>query len=311
MAIAAPDYRPAHAAPRVRPNYCSIDTKCNGSRGFVKPLAWLTRGESVIPMHINLPDRETAMRTDRMLKMWSRFVLRLALAIMVGWSGFLALATVPAQAVDAHTGVFAPASAGGFWYTVRKGDTLSAISARFDVSIAGIMRANNLRNARAIYAGQKLYLPQEPDSPDRAGAAPAAAQAAANAPAARTRGKAIYVSLSKQRMWVYENGKLLWTFLVSTGTPDRATKAGTFRIKSKIDEAWSNVWQLRMPNWLGIYDVGRIENGIHAMPMTKNGRPVRWRVGTPGSFGCVVLNTKDAATLYNWATIGTLVVIRY
>ncbi len=253
------------------------------------------------------------MPRNRLLPMlWTRFVSRLVLTAVVGLSSFAALATVPAQAVDAPVSAFAPASAGGFWYTVRKGDTLSGISARFDVSIAGIMRANNLSNARAIYAGQRLYLPKEPDSPGRAGASAAAAPStAAGAPAARTRGKAIYVSLSRQRMWVYENGTLLWTFLVSTGTPDRATKAGTFRIKSKMDEAWSNVWQLRMPNWLGIYDVGRIENGIHAMPMTKNGRPVRWRVGAPGSFGCVVLNTKDAVTLYNWATIGTLVVIRY
>ncbi len=259
-------------------------------------------------MDANRPGTGYVMFRDHLFKVLSRAGLRLVLALVVGWAGFAALAAAPAQAVDAQAGVFAPVSAGGFWYTVRSGDTLSGISARFDVSIAGIMRANNLRNARAIYAGQKLYLPKEPDSPGRASTT---AAAAANAPAVKTRGKAIYVSLSKQRMWVYENGKLLWTFLVSTGTPDRATKAGTFRIKSKIDEAWSNVWQLRMPNWLGIYDVGRIENGIHAMPMTKNGRPVRWRVGTPGSFGCVVLNTKDAATLYNWATIGTLVVIRY
>lgn len=252
------------------------------------------------------------MLKDYLLTVWFRCASRLLLAAVVASSSFAVLAVVPAQALDAQAGAFAPARAGGFWYTVRSGDTLSGISARFDVSIAGIMRANNLSNARMIYTGQKLYLPKEPDSPGRAGAAAAAPQsAAASAPAARTRGKAIYVSLSKQRMWVYENGRLLWTFLVSTGTPDRATKAGTFRIKSKIDEAWSNVWQLRMPNWLGIYDVGRVENGIHAMPMTRNGRPVRWQVGMPGSFGCVVLNTKDAATLYNWATIGTLVVIRY
>lgn len=252
------------------------------------------------------------MLKDYLLTVWFRCASRLLLAAVVASSSFAVLAVVPAQALDAQAGAFAPAGAGGFWYTVRSGDTLSGISARFDVSIAGIMRANNLSNARMIYTGQKLYLPKEPDSPGRAGAAAAVPQsAAASAPAARKRGKAIYVSLSKQRMWVYENGRLLWTFLVSTGTPDRATKAGTFRIKSKIDEAWSNVWQLRMPNWLGIYDVGRVENGIHAMPMTRNGRPVRWQVGTPGSFGCVVLNTKDAATLYNWATIGTLVVIRY
>ncbi|MCS7060472.1 MAG: L,D-transpeptidase family protein [Anaerolineae bacterium] len=224
---------------------------------------------------------------------------------MIIGSGFVAWAA-PAHAEN-RPALFAPVGAGGVWYTVRSGDTLSGISARFDVSVAGIMRANNLRNARLIYAGQKLYLPKEPNSSARS----VPTQAGDSAPKIKTRGKAIYVSLSKQRMWVYQDGQLLWSFLVSTGRPDRATKAGVFRIKSKMNEAWSNVWQLRMPRWLGIYDVGRIENGIHAMPMTKNGRPVRWQLGKPGSFGCVVLASKDAATLYEWAEIGTLVVIRY
>lgn len=149
-----------------------------------------------------------------------------------------------------------------------------------------------------------------------AGAVPARAEAPAASPApespyAAARGKAIYVSLGKQKMWVYDNGKLVYQFPVSTGIPERATKAGTFRVKTKLAEAWSNVWQLRMPYWMGIYDVGRVENGIHAMPMRKNGRLVRWALGYPGSFGCVVLSSKDAATLYKWAPLGTLVVIRY
>ena len=233
-----------------------------------------------------------------------RVVSRFVLVVVAMLGAFAVVAVGPAQATRVGAVAGAPPESGGFCYTVHKGDTLSGISARFDVSVAGIVRANKLRNARTIYVGQDLYLPQEADSPSRA-------STAVNAPAVKTRGKAVYVSLGKQRMWVYQNGKLLWTFLVSTGRPDRATKAGTFRIKTKMDEAWSNVWQLRMPNWLGIYDVGRVENGIHAMPFSKNGRAVRWRVGAPGSFGCVVLTAKDAQTLYDWAEIGTLVVIRY
>ncbi len=65
-------------------------------------------------------------------------------------------------------------------------------------------------------------------------------------------GKVIYVSLSKQRVYAYQNGRLKYTFVVGTGLPTRATKPGNFRIKTKIREAWSNVWQLRMPYWMGI-----------------------------------------------------------
>jgi lipoprotein-anchoring transpeptidase ErfK/SrfK len=122
----------------------------------------------------------------------------------------------------------------------------------------------------------------------------------------------IYISLSKQRMWVYEDGDQVFDFVISSGLPERATKPGTFRVQSKIPEAWSNIWQLRMPYWMGIYNVGRVENGIHALPI--NTRGVRlWAglLGRPASFGCIILNTKDAVTLYDWADLGTLVVIRY
>lgn len=124
------------------------------------------------------------------------------------------------------------------------------------------------------------------------------------------RGREIFVSISRQRLWAYEDGAVVMTFLISSGEPKRGTRQGNFRVQSKIPEAWSSVWQLRMPYWMGIYNVGPIENGIHAMPMRKNGALVRWPVGYPASFGCVVANTSDAAALYRWAPLGTPVYIR-
>ena len=146
-------------------------------------------------------------------------------------------------------------------------------------------------------------------------AAPARPARAASAPElagpVSAPGKVIYISIAKQHMWVYENGKQVYSYVVSTGLPNRATKAGVFRVQSKIPEAWSNIWQLRMPSWLGIYNVGNVENGIHALPINKRGVKL-WAglLGRPASFGCIILNTKDATTLYNWADIGTLVIIR-
>lgn len=43
-------------------------------------------------------------------------------------------------------------------YTVRKGDTLSSIAARYDVSTANLVAWNNLKDASAIQAGQVLKL---------------------------------------------------------------------------------------------------------------------------------------------------------
>jgi lipoprotein-anchoring transpeptidase ErfK/SrfK len=124
-------------------------------------------------------------------------------------------------------------------------------------------------------------------------------------------GQVIYISLSKQHMWVYQDGQQVFSFVISSGIPTRATKPGNFRVQDKIPNAWSNVWQLSMPNWLGIYNVGRVENGIHALPITKRGVRI-WGgiLGHPASFGCIILNTPDAVKLYDWAQVGALVIIR-
>ena len=46
------------------------------------------------------------------------------------------------------------------YHVVQYGETLSAISQRYGVSIRRIVQANGLRNANAIYAGQQLKIPQ-------------------------------------------------------------------------------------------------------------------------------------------------------
>ncbi len=45
------------------------------------------------------------------------------------------------------------------FYTIQRGDTLSAIAASFGVTVADIVAANGLPNADAIQAGQKLAIP--------------------------------------------------------------------------------------------------------------------------------------------------------
>jgi len=199
-------------------------------------------------------------------------------------------------------------------YVVRRGDTLSAIALRYDTSVAAIMRANGIRSARTIWVGQRLVIPSGSVA---APAAPVAGDASAQAAAGLrpsvvpARGKAVFVSIRHQRMYVYNNGRLVYRWAVSTGLPGRNTARGDFRIQSKYAEAWSTAWQLRMPYWLGIYDVGTYENGIHALPINRRGQKL-WGglLGSPASFGCVILSTENAATLYRWAPVGTPVIIR-
>jgi lipoprotein-anchoring transpeptidase ErfK/SrfK len=110
---------------------------------------------------------------------------------------------------------------------------------------------------------------------------------------------------------MYENGVLLREMVVSTGRAGQATITGNFRVKTKLERPFSHLWNMWLPKWLGIYDVGRYENGFHAVPVTPEGQ-VLWRenLGTPVSYGCVVTSEADAEILYNWAEIGTLFIIR-
>ena len=182
----------------------------------------------------------------------------------------------------------------GRTYTVRRGDTLSGIASRHGTTVAAIMQANGLRSS-IIYAGQRLAIPGATSS-----------GAAGQSGAASGSGKRIVVDLSAQRMYVYQNGQLLWNWVVSTGRPGQATAVGHYKVLNKIPNAYAYTWNLQMPYWLGIYWAGRLQNGIHALPIQANGQRL-WAgyLGQRVSFGCIILGTQNAKTLYNWARVGT------
>ena len=185
-------------------------------------------------------------------------------------------------------------------YTVQRGDYLSTIARRFGTTTAQLAAANNLSNPSLIYAGQVLVIPGAAGSLPAPGPAPAGT------------GQRIMVDLSEQRMYVYQDGGLIWNWVISTGEPGRDTVPGHFSVLNKIPNAYAATWDLWMPNWLGIYWAGYLQNGIHALPILSSGQRL-WDgyLGTRVSFGCVILGIADAQTLYDWAVVGTPVDIQY
>ncbi len=131
------------------------------------------------------------------------------------------------------------------------------------------------------------------------------------APPAYGGSKYILVDISEQHMYVYEGDVLIYSWVASTGM-NNATRVGTFAVQSKIPNAWGSTWSIWMPNWLGIYWAGGLENGIHALPILPNGATL-WAglLGRPISYGCVVLGTYESQLLYDWAEIGTPVEIQW
>jgi lipoprotein-anchoring transpeptidase ErfK/SrfK len=132
-----------------------------------------------------------------------------------------------------------------------------------------------------------------------------------DAPSTYNGSKYILVDISEQHMYVYDGDTLLYSFIASTGMGN-STRVGTFSVLNKIPNAYGATWNIWMPNWLGIYWSGSLQNGIHALPILSNGATL-WAgyLGTPISYGCIVLNTYDAQVLYDWADIGTPVEIRW
>jgi len=182
-------------------------------------------------------------------------------------------------------------------HVVAPGETLASLSRQYGVTVNALMQVNNIGNASVLYAGQTLTIPDS---------------GALSAPAGATGGvgKRIHVDLSEQRTYVFQNGQLVWTFVVSTGLPGQDTWTGTFHVQNKLPEAYASTWNLRMPHWLGIYWAGSLQNGFHALPILANGQRL-WAgvLGSPVSYGCIVLGVEDAERLYNWAEVGTEVTI--
>jgi LysM repeat protein len=183
-------------------------------------------------------------------------------------------------------------------YVVRSGDTLSQIAHAYGVTVMAIAAANGIDNPSRLTAGQRLTIP--------AGAQAPAAQAAPQGDLKMT------VSISEQRCRVYQDEQLLYNWPCSTGRAGSGTKAGTFYVQSKYHDAWGSRWGFWMPYWLGIYWAGGSENGIHGLPYQTGGYPI-WAnsVGTPVTYGCVLLGAYESATLWEMAYIGMPVVISY
>jgi lipoprotein-anchoring transpeptidase ErfK/SrfK len=149
-----------------------------------------------------------------------------------------------------------------------------------------------------------------------------------SAPAAPiSTGKVIYVNLTTQHLYAYEDGALVNDFLITSGRPELMTPTGTFTVLDKGQNlTFYSPWPPSSPYYYSPefvpYALRLTTTGIyiHAAPWREAGDfgpgtqyPHTLPDGTQstGSHGCINTTTAEGAWYYNWAPIGMPVVIGY
>ncbi len=182
-------------------------------------------------------------------------------------------------------------------HVVRSGETLSSIAFDYGMPYPWIQAANP-GAGDALFVGDRLRIP----SVD------------ALLPLPVIENKRIIVSLTGQKVQVYENGQLKWDWRASTGIASSPTSPGVFQVQTHEELAYAGVWDLYMPWFMGIYRVApgqEFMNGFHGFP-SRDRKQFLWErnLGGPITYGCILISTTNAKLLYDWTEVGVVVEIR-
>ncbi len=183
-------------------------------------------------------------------------------------------------------------------YTVRGGQTLAAIAEEVGIPYPYIEAENPGMNTDALSVGQAIQLPARD----------------VLIPLDPIPSKRIVVSRSQQHLWAYENGQVVFDWVISTGLPSSPTALGVFQVQTHELNAYAQQWNLYMPHFMGFYHPGPnmdLINGFHGFP-TRGGGYLLWSgdLGHPVTYGCVLLSLENAESLYNWAEDGVIVEVQ-
>jgi LysM repeat protein len=181
-------------------------------------------------------------------------------------------------------------------YVVQANDTLLKIGWKLGMPYWMILEANPGIDPDALPVGAELVVP----SKDKLLPLPVVTN------------KRIVLSISKQHMWVYKDGAMIRDFVISTGIDRSPTQPGVFQVQTHESNAYASVWDLYMPNFLGVYEAWPgFMNGIHGLPTLSSGRRL-WAniLGSPASYGCIILDLGPSEWLYSWAENGVVVEIQ-
>jgi LysM repeat protein len=183
-------------------------------------------------------------------------------------------------------------SSSGSVHVVQRGENLYRIALQYGTTVQALASANNLSSTSLIYVGQRLAIP------GRGSSSPAPTSSSASA---STSGKWIDINVATQSVVAYEGQRPVYWATVSTGLARTPTVKGRFRIYSKYRSTTMAGPGYRYTNvpYVMFFHRGYSMHGCY------------WHnnFGQPMSHGCVNMRIGDAKWVYNWAPVGTLVVV--
>lgn len=173
-------------------------------------------------------------------------------------------------------------------HVIASGEELGLIARMYNVTLEDLVAINGIDDPNLIFAGQELTIPASGVYEPTAQEAP---------PAPTTSGRSILVSVSRQRIYAYENGSLVHSHLVSTGLPATPTVLGDYSVYVKYvatDMSGPDYYLPDVPYTMYFFQ----GYGIHGTYWHNN-------FGRPMSHGCVNLPTDQAEWFFNFASVGT------
>jgi LysM repeat protein len=198
-------------------------------------------------------------------------------------------------------------------YTVRSGDTLHSIARAHQTSVAQLVKDNRLTNPSLIRVGQKLVV-ETSGAPVHAPVVskPAVPGQTVALPTGSGSGKRIVYAKAQQRVWLVDaSGRVASTYRVSGHRTGTLPPLGTHTVRSKSIKTQSLSGRETMTHMVRFYKPSGGWVGFHSIPLDRAGRPVQSekQLGTALSIGCIRQADADARRLWDFASVGTKVVV--
>jgi len=171
-------------------------------------------------------------------------------------------------------------------------------------------------NAAAADIGQAAELPSGDASPSENASASVSTEPEVDpaddttVPADSGEGRRVVFSQARQRVWLIgAQEKVQRTYLVSGSVYDNLDP-GSYQVYSRSEQAWGIDDSGTMKYFVRFAQGDRAAIGFHDIPVA-DGKPVQTKaqLGTPLSHGCIRQKEADAVALWEFAPIGTDVVV--